>query len=155
MHRILIAVVSTVGLVTPALSMELARVPAHITEVARHFAPDARWDSAGTDYDTQLMEPEYEIKGKLKDGKAVEIDVSPDGRIHQVETAIAASDVPAAVMRIIETYLPGFEPSLVEMSARPDNVNFYEFEGKVNGREVDVEVNASGTEIIIADDAAI
>ena len=155
MHRILIAVVSTVGLVTPALSMELAQVPAHITEVARHFAPDARWDSAGTDYDTQLMEPEYEIKGKLKDGKAVEIDVSPDGRIHQVETAIAASDVPAAVMRIIETYLPGFEPSLVEMSARPDNVNFYEFEGKVNGREVDVEVNASGTEIIIADDAAI
>ena len=155
MHRILIAVVSTVGLVTPALSMELAQVPAHITEVARHFAPDAQWDSAGTDYDTQLMEPEYEIKGKLKDGKAVEIDVSPDGRIHQVETAIAASDVPAAVMRIIETYLPGFEPSLVEMSARPDNVNFYEFEGKVNGREVDVEVNASGTEIIIADDAAI
>ena len=155
MHRILIAVVSTVGLATPALSMELAQVPAHITEVARHFAPDAQWESAGTDYDTQLMEPEYEIKGKMKDGKAVEIDVSPDGRIHEVETAIATSEVPTAVMKIIETYLPGFEPSLVEMSARPDNVNFYEFEGKVNGREVDVEVNASGTEIIIADDAAI
>jgi hypothetical protein len=34
-------------------------------------------------------------------------------------------------------------------------VNFYEFERKVNGRDVDVEVNAAGTEISIADDAAI
>jgi hypothetical protein len=34
-------------------------------------------------------------------------------------------------------------------------VSFYEFEGKVNGRDVDVEINAAGTEIIIADDATI
>ena len=34
-------------------------------------------------------------------------------------------------------------------------MNFYEFEGKVNGRDVDIEVNAAGTEIIIADDSAI
>jgi hypothetical protein len=155
MHRVAIAIVSMFVVATPSLAMELAQVPAHVTEVARHFAPDAQWESAGTDYDTQLMEPEYEIKGKTKDGKAVEIDVSPDGKIHEVETAIAASEVPGSVLKMIETYLPGFEPTLVEMSARPDNVNFYEFEGKVNGRDVDIEVNAAGTEIIIADDSAI
>ena len=85
----------------------------------------------------------------MKDGKAVEIDVSPDGRIHEVETAIATSDVPAAVMKIIE---PTFRVSSLRSSNEP--ARHYEFEGKVNGREVDVEVNASGTEIIIADDAA-
>jgi hypothetical protein len=87
-------------------------------EVARHFAPDATWDSAGTDYDTQLMSAEYEIKGKTQNGAQIEIDVSPDGDLHEIETAIAAGDVPPPVMKLVNTYLPGFTPTLVEMSMR-------------------------------------
>lgn len=139
----------------PSLALDLAQVPPHVLEVANHFAPDATWESAGTDYDTQLMAPEYEIVGKMKDGTVVEIDVSPEGDLHEIETVIAADAVPAPVMKLLNTYLPGFAPTKVELSARPNNVNFYELEGMVSGREVDIEVNAAGTEIIIADDLAI
>jgi hypothetical protein len=41
------------------------------------------------------------------------------------------------------------------MPSRPNNVTFYEFEGTINGREVDVEVSSTGNEILIADDSAI
>ena len=140
---------------SPALALELNQVPPHVLEVAKFYAPDAQWESVGTDFDTQLMAPEYEIKGKTKAGNVVEVDVSPEGSLHEIESVIAAGDVPAPVMKLIEAYLPGFTPTLIELSARPNNVNFYEFEGTVNGREIDIEVNAAGTEIIIADDSAI
>ena len=133
-----------------SFALELNQVPAHVIEVAKHYAPDAEWTSAGTDYDGQLMEPEYEITGTMN-GSKIEVDVSPEGMLHEVETAITASDVPQPTMTLLNAYLPGFTP----MSARPNGVTFYEFEGTVDGREVDIEVNAQGTEIIIADDAAI
>jgi hypothetical protein len=151
----LIASAAFALLASPSLAMDLGQVPAHVLQVAAYYAPDATWESAGTDFDTQLMAPEYEILGKMKDGTVVEVDVSPEGNMHEIETVIVAADVPAPVMKLVNAYLPGFAPTLVELSARPNNVNFYEFEGMVSGREVDVEVNAAGTEIIIADDAAI
>jgi len=35
------------------------------------------------------------------------------------------------------------------------STKYYEFEGKVDGREVDIEIGAAGNEITIADDFAI
>lgn len=155
MTRVAITAAALSLFVSPALALDLSEVPATILEVASHYAPDAKWDSAGTDFDTQLMAAEYEIAGKGADGAAIEVDVSPEGALHEIETEINADAVPAEVMALVERYLPGFAPSLIEHSARPNNVSFYEFEGMVDGREVDIEVNAAGTEIIIADDAAI
>jgi hypothetical protein len=155
MNRLMIAASTLVLLASPVLALELTQVPPHVLEVAKHYAPDAQWESAGTDFDTQTMWPEYEIAGKLPNGTAIEVDVTPEGNLHEVETVIEAAAVPEPVMKLIGVYLPGFTPTLIESSARPDNVTFYEFEGTVNGREVDVEVNAAGTEIIIADDSAI
>jgi uncharacterized membrane protein YkoI len=138
-----------------AMAMEMTQVPPHVAEAATHYAPGAKFDSAGTDYDTRLMQPEYEIKGKTANGKAVEVDVSATGELHEVETEITAADVPAPVLKILKAYLPNFRPTKIEMSARPNNTNYYEFEGKVDGREVDIEISAAGNEITIADDLAI
>ena len=154
MNRLLIAASAVALLASPALALELTQVPPHVLEVANHYAPEAKWESAGTDFDTQTMWPEYEIAGKLPNGAAIEVDVTPEGNLHEVETVIEASTVPEPVMKLLGVYLPGFTPTLVEMSTRPNAV-FYEFEGTVNGREIDVEVNAAGTAIVIADDAAI
>jgi hypothetical protein len=155
MIRLAIATSAVVLLASPTFALEMADVPPHVLAVAAHYAPDAQWESVGTDFDTQLMAPEYEIKGKMANGTVLEVDVSPEGALHEIETVVEAGAVPAAVTKLLGVYLPGFTPTLIEMSARPNNVNFYEFEGKVDGREVDVEINAAGTEIIIADDSAI
>jgi hypothetical protein len=140
---------------TSSGALEMTQVPPHVAEVAKHYAPGAKWETVGTDFDAQLGEAEYEIKGKMENGTVIEVDVSPEGKIHEIETVIHAGDVPAPVTKLMSAYLPGFSPTLVEKSARPDGVTFYEFEGKMNGRDIDVEVNAAGTEIIIGDDAAI
>lgn len=155
MTRLMIAASAVALLASPALALELTEVPPHVLEVAKHYAPDATWESAGTDFDTMTMRPEYEIAGKLANGAAIEVDVTPEGNLAEIETVIEAGAVPEAVMKLVGVYLPGFTPTAIESSVRPNNVTFYEFEGMVNGREVDVEVNAAGTEIIIADDAAI
>ena len=93
----------------------------------------ARMGTAGTDFDSQLGSAEYEIKGKMENGTVVEVDVSPEGKVHEIETAIPAVEVPAPVTKLLNAYLPGFTPTLTEKSARPDGVNFYEFEGKRRG----------------------
>jgi hypothetical protein len=140
---------------TSSFALELGQVPEHVLETARHYAPDATWETAGTDYDTQLMMPEYEITGTTEDGMSIEVDVSPEGKLHEIETEVEAGAMPEAASALLETYLPGFTPTLVEESTRPNNVTFYELEGQIDGRDVDVEVKEDGTEIIIADDAAI
>lgn len=155
MNRLATSAGALLLLASPSVALELSDVPPQVIEVAKHFAPDATWESAGTDYDTQLMKPEFEIAGKMADGTKVEVDVSPEGELHEVETVVQADTVPAPVMALVKKYLPDFTPSLVEMSTRPNNVTFYEFEGKVSDRDIDIEVNEAGTEIIIADDAAI
>lgn len=155
MTRLMLAASAVALLASPALALELSEVPPHVLEVATHYAPEATWESAATDFDTQAMWPEYEIAGKLPNGMAIEVDVTPEGDLHEIETAIEAGAVPEPVMKLIGVYLPGFTPTLIESSARPNNVTFYEFEGTVNGREVDIEVDAAGTQIVIADDSAI
>jgi hypothetical protein len=155
MRRLMIAATALTIFASPAIALDLTQVPAPVLEVANHYVPDATWESAETDFDTQLMSPEYEIMGTTQDGTAIEVDVSLEGSLHEIETVIGAEQIPAEVMKLVNLYLPGFAPTLVEISARPNNVSFYELEGTVDGREVDVEVNAAGTEIIIADDSAI
>jgi hypothetical protein len=155
MIRSLLLTTFTLVSLSPALALDMNQVPPHVLEVANHYAPGATWEKFGTDFDTLLGAPEYEITGKDKAGNPVEVDVSPSGDLHEIETVISADAVSAPVMKLLNAYLPGFKPTLVEMSARPNNVTFYEFEGMVDGREVDVEVSAAGNEILVADDSAI
>jgi hypothetical protein len=112
-------VVSAFALVaSPSVALEMNQVSPHVVEVAKHYAPGAAWESVSTDFDTQLGEAEYEIKGKMQNGTVVEVDVSPQGKVHEIETVIQASEVPTPVMKLVNTYLPGFSPTLVEKSAR-------------------------------------
>jgi uncharacterized membrane protein YkoI len=129
--------------------------PAQIMETAKAMAPGATFSDVGTDYDTQRMMPEYEVKGKSAAGVDLEVDLSVNGDLLEIETVIAPTDVPAPVMGLLKVYLPDFQASKIELSQRPNNVNFYEFEGVIGGREVDIEVDATGNIIMIADDKAV
>ncbi len=88
------------------------------------------------------------------DGKNIELDVHPDGRLDEIEREIAMGDVPAKVSTMMKAYLADFQPTKVELSQRPDMTMVYEFEGTHSGREVDVEISAAGDMIMIVDDNA-
>jgi uncharacterized protein YuzE len=153
MNRIAICIAcATLG--TSAAFAEVS-APAHIMEAAKAMSPGATFSAVGTDYDTQRMMPEYEVKGKTAAGADLEVDLGVNGDLFEIETVIAATDVPAPVMGLLKVYLPDFQASKIELSQRPNNVNFYEFEGMISGREVDIEIDATGNIIMIADDKAV
>lgn len=139
--------------VTGDMQIELSQVPPAIMMVADRHAPGFKVTSANVDLGEDGMMV-YEIAGTDMDGKNVELDVHPDGRLDEIEREITMGDVPAKVSTMMKAYLADFQPSKVELSQRPDMTMVYEFEGTRSGREVDVEISAAGDMIMIVDDNA-
>lgn len=135
-------------------SISMDAVPAVALEVAKRAVPQVTLDKAGTEVSSDDV-LEYELSGKNANGKQVEVDVTADGSIREIESEITPEEVPQNVVSKLKAYLPDFKPSFVEKSQRPNFIDWYEFEGVHNGREIDVEITASGGVIIIGDDAAI
>jgi hypothetical protein len=85
------------------------------------MAPGATFSDVGTDYDTQRMMPEYELKGKSAAGADLEVDLSVNGDLFEIETVIEQTDVPAPVLGLLKVYLPGFQDRIV---ATPEQRQF-------------------------------
>ena len=94
----------------------------------------------------------YEIRAVLADGRRIEIDVFPEGRIEEIEVEYRREDVPGAVLGAIQAKLPGFAPTFIEAShSGALKVLAYELEGTLNGAPMDLEVSADGRRIEVAD----
>ena len=94
----------------------------------------------------------YEIQGTFPDGRKVEIDIDPKGKIEEIEIEFKIEDVPGAVLKSIETKMPGFKPEFIEAShSRSMKVVNYEFVGMVGEAKMDIEVSADGRRIVVAD----
>ncbi|KGJ03008.1 PepSY domain-containing protein [Paracoccus sphaerophysae] len=151
------AIALTVGLAVPAFAqeekkMELSAVPAAAMEAAQKAAPGVTFESVSMDDDEGT--DTYELVGKLASGKTVEVDVLADGTIEEVEEEIDAAAVPAEVKATLDKELAGFAPTMVEKSTRPQGKIVYEFEGSFEGKEIDAEIDADGSNFTRHDDMA-
>lgn len=106
---------------------------------------------AGLDYDD--AQATYEFAGKMDSGKMLEIDVLADGKIVEVEHEIGMDEVPEAVKQALSKHMPDFSPKMIEKSVHGTFEVYYEFEGEMDGGEIDVEISASGKRVIIQDDS--
>ena len=61
-------------------TLELKDVPADILKIAREKLPDVKFDTAW-----QMSNGTYEVRGKAKNGKVREIDITPDGTVVEIE----------------------------------------------------------------------
>ena len=61
-------------------NLELTDVPADILKIAREKLPDVKFDTAW-----QMSNGTYEVRGKAKNGKVREIDITPDGTVVEIE----------------------------------------------------------------------
>ena len=94
----------------------------------------------------------YEIQGLLKDGRKVEIDIHSNGAIAEIEIEFKLEDVPGAVLKAIEKKMPGFKPEFIEASHSASmQVVSYEFVGAMGDKQLDIEVSADGSRIVVAD----
>lgn len=131
--------------------IELSEVPESIRTTAQELMPEVKFKSANTEEETDgtLV---FEIQGLMNDGRKVEVDILSDGDVEEIEIEFSKNLVPGAVMKAIETKLPGFKPTYIEAShSASKKVVQYEFEGDMGGEKMDLEVSADGRKIIIAD----
>jgi len=149
---------AVLSLAAPALAqeeqtVELTAVPKVAMDAAMARAEGATFEKAVIDNDEGTET--YELSGKMADGMMIEVDVLADGTIEEVEKQIEASALPAAVSTALDATVPNMQPSIIEESTRPDGTVVYEFEGKnAEGKEVDVEINADGSNPKVIDDMA-
>ena len=66
--------------------ISLAQCPAPVQAVIRHYSQQGSLDSIGLDRKTKSGGPAvYEAKFTVKDGKRVEVHISPEGKVIQME----------------------------------------------------------------------
>lgn len=162
-------------------AVELSEIPAEIMEVAEAHLADLRLaiDAPGavddgsviddnlvltyeelgevtlTDANTETEDDGsfvYEIRGEVADGRKVEIDIDPDANVEEIEIEFMVEDVPGAVLKALETRMPGFTPEFIEASHSSSmQVVRYEFVGTMGDNIMDIEVSADGRNIVVAD----
>lgn len=137
-------------------AMTLEEVPQPALDAAMAMLEEAgistTFDAVALDDDEGTMT--YEMSGMMEDGMKVEVDVLEDGTVEELEREIAIDALPAEVAATLEAELPGFAPTMIEESTRPDGVVIYEFEGTHEGVEIDAEIAADGTGFTMNEDAA-
>jgi uncharacterized membrane protein YkoI len=136
-------------LIVPARSdeehqrVDLGSLPAAAKEAADKAVPGAKWEKASEE--TEKGKTVYEIEGYDAQGRDVEVEVTADGKVLQVETEIAMSKVPGVVTDALQAKLPKFKPEGVKSIAKEGKVVSYEFEGDdEKGKEIEVYVDADG-----------
>ena len=72
--------------------IDLAQVPAVVKEAADKVASGVTWHHASKE--TEEGKTIYELTGKNAHGRTVEVEVTPEGEVIEVETAIPLREVP-------------------------------------------------------------
>ena len=122
-------------------------VPENILDTAIRTAPGVTFDRVSIEVENGVSI--YEFEAKDHDGRHIEIDVTEDGELEEIEMEFDFDDLPDAVAATLEETVPGFEPDYVEFSVRQTApIYVYEFDGSYEGRAVDIEIAEDGELLI-------
>jgi hypothetical protein len=130
-----------------SVDIQIKDVPAQLVLTASRVFPDARWTTANWDLGDDGL-PVIEIEGTLN-GKKVEVDVHPDGRIEEVERDISESEVPPTVMSALKKYAPSFQIASANKSETSGVIDRYEFRD-ANG--LSVKIGEFGQRVLITNE---
>lgn len=137
---------AALGLAAPALAQEedsisMDEVPEAAMTAAQENAPEGI-----TEFESVQLDGEtYEFAATKEDGTAVEVDVMADGTLDEIEEEVAMEAVPQPVAATLDAEAAGLQPTMIEKSTRADGAIVYEFEGQLDGQEVDIEINEDGS----------
>lgn len=130
--------------------ISLEEVPPAIIDAAETTAPGVEFHRVSTEVEGGRLIYEFEAYNSA--GKHIEVDISEDGAIQEIEMEIAINQVPADVREVLDKTAPGFEADYVEYSVRGGGAEFvYEFEGEQNGRTLEIEIAENGSVLFVSD----
>ena len=123
--------------------IDLSEVPKAAMTAARAAAGDVELTVGNTE--TKGSKTVYELRGRMADGRMLEVDVFADGTIEEVEREIDPAEVPKVVMDAVRAKYPGFSAKRVEANERAGQLVEYDIEGRAGGTTLFVEVKADGS----------
>lgn len=82
----------------------------------------------------------YEVEMHTTDGREIEVAVSADGTVLEVEEKVAEGDLPAGVRKTLTHVLPGGRTGELERKT----VTLFEVEKEIEGRSYELLMDASG-----------
>ena len=132
-------------MVLPAQSktIDMAAVPANVREKALETAPGVEFYKVSIERENGV--DIYEFEARDYRGRHVEVDVTEDGKLEEIEMELTEEELPSAVSSAISDQYNGFRYSYVEVSVRPDGRHIYEVEGFTgSGQKVDLEISEGG-----------
>jgi hypothetical protein len=118
------AAFATIIALSSLVPLAAAECPPAVAAAAQRVHPDAT--IASCKQEQEHGKTQFEVKLASKDGKAVELDVAPDGTILLTEQYVAISDVPPAVMKAFAAKYGAAKPTKAEMQTAADGKVTYE-----------------------------
>lgn len=132
-------------------AISLDDVPENVLDTALSTAPGVTFDRVSIEVENGVSI--YEFEAQDHNGKHIEIDVTEDGDLEEIEMEIDASELPASVLETLNDVAPGFRPDYIELSVRDGGAAFvYEFEGELDGASMDIEIAENGELLLLSDD---
>lgn len=124
--------------------LQLARIA---RRTARHAVPEANFRTYN--FEVENGRPVIEIAGiDRTDGRRIEVDVRPNGRVQSISKVIAYDQVPRRIRNHLAEELNGFRPAHVQRSILDNFDVHYEFAGfSRSGRPVAASIRADGTNL--------
>lgn len=131
--------------------ISMDEVPEKVLDTAIRTAPGVTFDRVSIDMENGRAI--YEFEADDHKGKHIEIDVNEDGGLEEIEMEVTLDETPLAVRQTLENEAEGFEPDYIELSVRSGGYPYvYEFDGKLAGRIVSIEIAETGELLLISDD---
>ncbi|MGE0409624.1 MAG: PepSY domain-containing protein [Amphiplicatus sp.] len=138
-----------------AVTKEIALedVPPEIMDEAEATAPGLEFYRVTVEEENGKLVYEFEAKGP--NGKHMEIDISEDGSLEEIEMETAEAELPTTVRTALDRRYPGFVIDYVETSVRGDGRFIYEIEGRnARGERLALDIEETG-EILNEEDSAV
>jgi hypothetical protein len=134
-------------------NIPLDQLTPEIKAAADQAMPGVKWLRA--EQETEKGGVRYELKGTSPDnGRPVEVEISPDGKLIQTEVELPFKDAPEGIRNKLETGWPGFEPKETKAVTRAGGPKGYEFEGPSGkGRELEVFISEDGSIVEVEEEA--
>lgn len=144
------ALAAAAGIALLSVSLASANTDIAIDDVPEKVLDTAIRTAPGVTFDRVSIETEngvsiYEFEATDHAGRHIEIDVTENGDLEEIEMEHDFDDLPDVVAATLNDTVPGFEPDYVEFSVRQTApIYVYEFDGSYEGRPVDIEIAEDG-----------
>ena len=139
------------AIATASDEISLEDVPENVLDMASRTAPGVTFDRVSIEVENGLTVYEFEAEDHA--GRHIEIDVDESGRLEEIEMETDLEDVPPQVMITLANTAPGFTPDYIELSVRESGRYFvYEFEGRLDGARLNIEIAENGELLLVSDE---